>query len=434
MNRHSHYLFQVVPLFLQCQENLKMTISRIHFSPGRYESLFRLQKSLLATEKILYNYVFKILRESQDQADFDNDDDAAAAAKQLAEATRTGSCNHGDVLRALEYLKQITRGNKNSTDNGNVLSSVHRRGGPCLRNPQDATIYSTTNKSQGAESQLLFRLIIIFQLLLVRIDDAHYVITGHRIEEESKKTSDIAATTNLPCRTTSMVLPSLGVCCLGAAGMIVGFLGKEKTRTLQTRWPLSLTSDCNARQLLGASVKVGSSVLGFVLIKGFLNVCWMTDKIIRSNMDLLGWNHQWELIHSIHMGSFANTGGEYRYSSSLSFGPKIEPSLSLSNNGLDSSSIDSIDIKSKTLIEYARKHGRTSYFWRSTGEIRFLMVKRFMDIYYASVGVGVHCTKDNSFFLPLVAGAAASFYTITGAPTPTVVNNASSRDLIQHAW
>ena len=69
----------------------------------------------------------------------------------------------------------------------------------------------------------------------------------------------------------------------------------------------------------------------------------------------------------------------------------------------------------------------------STGEIRFLMVKRFMDIYYASVGVGVHCTKDNSFFLPLVAGAAASFYTITGAPAG-VVNDASSRELIQHAW
>jgi hypothetical protein len=101
---------------------------------------------------------------------------------------------------------------------------------------------------------------------------------------------------------------------------------------------------------------------------------------------------------------------------------------------MDESSSMCIDEKSRTLIEYAGKHGRKSYFWRSTGEIRFLMVKRFMDIYYASVGVGVHCTKDNSFFLPLVAGAAASFYAITGAPTPTVVNDASSRDLIQHAW
>ena len=87
------------------------------------------------------------------------------------------------------------------------------------------------------------------------------------------------------------------------------------------------------------------------------------------------------------------------------------------------------------LIEYARKHGRKSYFWAtSTGEIRFLMVKRFMEIYYASVGVGVH-HGINKNFLPLVAGAVASFYAITGAPpTPTVVNDETSRDLIQHAW
>lgn len=397
MSRHSHYLFEAVPLLLQCKVNLKLAISRIHFSPGRYESLFRLRKSLLATEKLLFTHVFKILRESSPgQSEF--------ARKS------SSSYSDGDVLRALDYLKHITTREAN-----NSSSDAHQRGGHELLNPQDATIY-TTSRGQGAESQLLFRLIVIFQLLLVRIDDAHFVITGERIEEDSNGKSDAIplATSNFSIGRTSMI----GVCCLGAAGIAAGFLRREQMGNTQTRWPPS--SNWTARQVIGISAKLGSSVLGFVLFKGFLNVCWMTDKIIRSNIELSEWNHQWELIQA---------SDDFRQPLSQSVGLQTKESPSPSNP----SSI-TLDEKSKTLIEYAQKHGRKSHFWRSTGEIRFLMVKRFMDIYYASVGVGVHCTKDNSFFLPLVAGAAASFYTMTGASTPTVVKDESSRDLIQHAW
>jgi len=373
MSRHSHYLFQVVPLFLECQGNLKLTLSRIHFSPGRYESLYRLQKSLLATQELLYHYLFEILRNTD------------SGHPLLAE---TSGCKTGDMLRVLQYLKQMASNDNNADDmDGFVSIGPRRRSFPCGLNPQDATIYSNHRQSQGAESQLLFRLIVIFQLLLVRIDDAHSVITGYRIEQENRENA-------VAHRQSRYLLPSLGLCCLGA----VGFL---RPRT-QFSW-----RDTSAKQLLQHSVKLGSSLLGFVLLKSFLHVCWMTDKILRSNMDLLEWNHQWELIHCV--------------------GPRIQESPPPSNTL-------TMDEKSKTLIEYAQKHGRKSYFWISTGEIRFLMVKRFMDIYYASVGVGVHCTKDHSFFLPLVAGAAASFYTITGAPTPTVVNDGSSQELIQHAW
>ena len=367
MSRHSHYLFQVVPLFLQCQGNLNMTLSRIHFSPGRYESLYRLQKSLSATQDLLYSYLLEVLRQTD---------------KSHHLLSETSHSKSQTMLLALEYLKQ-SKDDEETTDGFVSLVSPP----PRRLNPQDATIY-TTPQSQGAESQLLFRLIVTFQLLLVRIDDAHAVITGHRIEENCSKA--------VGKHRTLYLLPSLGVCCLGA----LGFLGP---RQVQTRFQMSLRN-CSAKQIVDSSVKIGTSFLSLILLKSFMNVCWMTDKIIRSNMELLDWNHQWELIH-------------------------CEP---FQNDPLPSIPFINMDEKSKTLIEYARKHGRSSYFWRSTGEIRFLVVKRFMDIYYASVGVGVHCTK-NEFFLPLVAGAAASFYTITGAPTPAM-DDGSSRDLIQHAW
>ena len=474
-SHHSHYLFQVVPLFLQCQENLKMTISRIHFSPGRYESLYRLQKSVLATEKLLSAYVFEIVRE-------DHDGHYLLDEESSSRTNNGGVC---DMLRALEYIKHMSssreeNANNNTDDESSSLSSSGRhrrqRRRPRPRNPQEAntvggrrsSFYTNQQNQSPPESQLLFRLIVTLQLLLLRIDDAHSVVTGYRIEEEemsngrnNNNNKDDAKKTVIQLQNSSSsvssLLPSLGVCCLGAAGMIAGFLGRKQMGNATMKAPSWSSAikycSCNRGQLIGTTAKLGSSLFGFVLLKGFLNVCWMTDKIIRSNSELLDWNHQWELIHCIagtrsrridHRGS----GGyqHYSVSSSPSVGAKTpESSVSNSNESMenddDDSSIDfdmDIDEKSRKLIEYAQKHGRKSYFWRSTGEIRFLMVKRFMEIYYASVGVGVHCTKDNpnynSIFLPLVAGAAASFYAITGAPTPTVVNDASSRDLIQHAW
>ena len=433
-----------------------MTISRIHFSPGRYESLYRLQKSVFATEKLLSSYVFEIVGE-------DRDGHYVLDEKSSSRTNNGGVC---DMLRALEYIKRMASSREendsnNTDDESSSLSSSdrHRRRQrrPCPRNPQKAntvggrrsSFYTNQQNQSPPESQLLFRLIVILQLLLVRIDDAHSVVTGYRIEEEEMSNGNRRNNNKLDPKSTMQLqnsnsrsmslslLPSLGVCCLGAAGMIAGFLGRKQLGNAHMKAPSWSSAikycSCNRGQLIGATAKLGSSLFGFVLLKGFLNVCWMTDKIIRSNSELLDWNHQWELIHCIsgtrsrridHRGG----GGYQHYPVSLSpsFGAKT-PESSVSNLNLnlnesmeeedDDSSIDfdmDIDEKSRMLIEYAQKHGRKSYFWRSTGEIRFLMVKRFMEIYYASVGVGVHCTKDNpnynSIFLPLVTGAAASFY------------------------
>ncbi|MGK3746737.1 MAG: hypothetical protein ACI90V_013600, partial [Bacillariaceae sp.] len=221
-------------------------------------------------------------------------------------------------------------------------------------------------------------------------------------------------------------------CCLGA-GLITGYFGRSSTGNHRIKL-LSLSS-CDKKQLILATSKASASLLSLTLLKNFLNVCWMTDKIIRSNNELLEWNHQWELIH--YSPEESNTEHSRHYSSLSAFQSNAlsHVKCKTSEDIIMEDSLGIDDDKSRKLIEYAKVHGdKKSYFWSSTGEIRFLMIKRFMDIYYASVGVGVHCTKQTSpLFLPLVTGAAASFYTITGAPTPTVVNE-SSRDLIQHAW
>jgi hypothetical protein len=74
-------------------------------------------------------------------------------------------------------------------------------------------------------------------------------------------------------------------------------------------------------------------------------------------------------------------------------------------------------------------------FWQSQGEIRFLMLKRFMDVYYASVSTAIDKKQTSVWQLPLVTGAAASFYSLTGASRKaSQAVNSGSHDLIQHAW
>ena len=77
--------------------------------------------------------------------------------------------------------------------------------------------------------------------------------------------------------------------------------------------------------------------------------------------------------------------------------------------------------------------------WQTQGEVRFLMLKRFMDVYYASVGTAIDTASNptSTWQVPFLAGAAASFYSITGTGASQKAShavNTASKDLIQHAW
>eukprot|EP00540_Astrosyne_radiata_P004036 CAMPEP_0116843110 /NCGR_PEP_ID=MMETSP0418-20121206/11902_1 /TAXON_ID=1158023 /ORGANISM="Astrosyne radiata, Strain 13vi08-1A" /LENGTH=515 /DNA_ID=CAMNT_0004473819 /DNA_START=106 /DNA_END=1654 /DNA_ORIENTATION=- len=81
----------------------------------------------------------------------------------------------------------------------------------------------------------------------------------------------------------------------------------------------------------------------------------------------------------------------------------------------------------------------------SEGEIRFLVLKRAMDLLYASVGVAVEVTGSESssvrdhvrrpWQLPLATIAAASYYSLVG-PSQRAAEavTKSSQELIQNAW
>ena len=78
-----------------------------------------------------------------------------------------------------------------------------------------------------------------------------------------------------------------------------------------------------------------------------------------------------------------------------------------------------------------------SSFWQSQGAMRFILLKRAMDLVYASIGTAIQVTGAESksgMWMP-VAAAAASYYAITGpdatASRVAQVMSSSSYDLIK---
>lgn len=74
--------------------------------------------------------------------------------------------------------------------------------------------------------------------------------------------------------------------------------------------------------------------------------------------------------------------------------------------------------------------------WGSVGELRFLFIKRAMELFYAAVGTAVEFTKGSARMMPLATVAAASYYSITGPSerASQAVSSQSSSDLIRNAW
>ncbi|KAL3913854.1 MAG: hypothetical protein SGARI_000444 [Bacillariaceae sp.] len=337
--------------------------------------------------------------------------------------------NGETAMQALEIVKEQQRQHPNNNDDTNNRKS---NAGNHHRNPQEPcdsgarqTFYDNVT-SKTAVDTLLFRLIVALELLEVRIDDAHFVMVGRRmakqqqnqehhhqqqqhqvlvLHEESIETST---------RHFSNLLLVLGL----AAG--AGFV---TMRNKEGRMPTA------APTMLLAAKSTGAAALAWLSWKG-ASKYWMADKIIRSADALKDWASQWELIHS------RRRRNQPMYQQRTTVRTTTSQTAANNNNNMSMEELLGIDEKSRQLIEHAMKHGRKTYFWRSTGEIRFLMLKRFMDVYYASVGTAINNKQTSSLALPLVTAAASSFYSMTGVSQQALsdVVNESSRDLLKHAW
>jgi hypothetical protein len=378
----SHYTTQVVLLLDQCRTKLQRLLDE---APRRSRSLLKLNKCLASIDTLLLSYL---------QGAMEDD------------GTGTSSKEARSSPQALEILKESSHA-RASTNAKNAL-----------QNPQDPAHHSHEQRSplfenhstKTAVDTLLFRLIVALELLLVRIDDANYVILGRRTDSELAITT--AAAPSLRILPTALLV--LGLC----TGV-----GYFSTMNRRTRPSLP-----GKRQWIWLGAKTAGVVWLSHRVMNSMARVWMRDKIIRSVNDLREWKSQWELIHRKTGFTTLALLRSTPSSNSSSIDRQSAEQTGIASLGLDD--------KSRTLIEHAMKHGRKTYFWRSTGEIRFLMLKRFMDVYYASVGTAITSKQTSALALPLVTGAAASFYSLTGVSQEALSNvvNDTSRDLIKHAW
>jgi hypothetical protein len=365
----SHYTDQAVSLLDQCQKSLKPLLEE---APRRSHPLTKLKKVLEVIDNLLSSY----LRHFTESLDMKREH---VSMKERVTAVQ--------VLKIWRTLRQDIENANSKQDT--LQDSLY------YSHDQRNSLYEHSSAKTAVDT-LLFRLIVSLDLLLVRVDDAHYVMLGRR---------------EVP---TAVTRPYVGI--LPAYVLILGWCtGVTYFANFNRR---SRTTD--SRQWIILTTKAAGAVFSSLQLVNGMARCWMRDKIVRSTNDLMEWTLRWKLIH------------RRTCLTSVSAFRSIAGNNSLANR----KELLGLDDKTRTLIEHAMRHVKKSYFWRSTGEIRFLMLKRFMDIYYASVGTAISTKQTSTLALPLVIGAAASFYTLTGVSEEALTSfvNDSSLDLIKHAW
>eukprot|EP00934_Nitzschia_sp_Nitz4_P003443 Nitzschia sp. Nitz4//scaffold35_size145790//108588//111035//NITZ4_003045-RA/size145790-augustus-gene-0.123-mRNA-1//1//CDS//3329549169//3433//frame0 len=253
--------------------------------------------------------------------------------------------------------------------------------------------------SRNATDSLLFRLIVTLQLSLLRVEDALVVLR----RKNTKSSQELSLGSTLRWG-------------ISGSFFVFGVTAWSSTspRFRSMKWQqLSMIQWIPTIGYSVAAICIG------VLSRNQWNHLWMTHKIDKSTSELEHWIRQWRAIQPMDS-------------------PRTPQEQVRQEHGIRA--LEVLDESSRRIMNYSIRHSPQSYFWQSHGELRFQLVKRFMDVYYAAVGTAIGSTAGSnsvSWQLPVMAGAAASFYSITGTAASqkaSEVIHQASQELIQHAW
>jgi acetyl esterase/lipase len=428
-----------------------------HSSLLRGSPLLSLSKALEETDSLLLEMFLTLLEQERE---------ACLSSKRIQQLCALSStatlASTADLLVSILQIKKKEEATSNDPDaawqssqNGNSSSGNSKH---CFY------------PERSASDSLLFRLIVALQLCLIRIDDAHYVVTGRRPSRQRQGRGGSAGAARAGAGICS---PRAAMVAAGAAACSLGlFAGSLRDPRPSGRWLprgpflfLRLSAGAGAPApgessplALGAA-RVGLAYVAFSVARGLWNDVWMRHQLKKSTEAVSEWNRQWRMVQS--------TTSSW---SDLPNAAELSPAALLQAK------------QTQKLIEYALRqppkvryalyvlaHHATlcsntcfsahyslspqSFLWQSQGELRFLLLKRAMDVLYASVGAAMDVTKKGAvaaqqaaagaasehpdWQLTLAAAAASSFYSLIGASrkaAEVTSSSVSARALIQNAW
>jgi len=310
-------------------------------------------------------------------------------------------------------------------------------------------VYSDVGRKSGGVNSLLFYLINTLHLCLQRISDADTILCGVSASRSRSRswaldvdkrhvsgyfrsrsaTADgldktIIATgtdgaqrlakrqmiTNTVFRWGKRVCVSLGV------GGIMWYALDKRER---------YNSEGNRKNIAKTAGKiVGGVFLRSVLARRY-EVWRLRHRLSESTQSLAMWQQKWIIISSV-----VSTN---KLRKNISYNQLIaQPSAEDHNEESKASS--------RRLLEALPLRSNKGAFWYSQGALRLLLVRRVMDLVYASVGTAMDMTGPNGAYglwVPL-AGMFASYYAVAG-PDVTSTKAAHmvaspSMDFVKRAW
>ena len=313
-----HYAIDAATLLETCLTRLRETIALD--KRKRRQSLVNMEGILVTTERLLLAYICQQIDLEREAASEDvhlNEEDSEhevpptlmecieifrsvlEAKKQRDMRLHEARCvargssrrNHASVSFVSDLIPSGER-------TGEQKQVMH------LQTSNNGNKRPAFDNSRSPVDSLLFRLIVALQLCLVRIDDAHFVITGHRHRQHQGTVSN-----------SSMTLFKVGVastvCVIGIGSLWMLRSKPSKHTAAPTRGML---------QLSGKMAFVAFT--GKILVREWGNM-WLTAKIEKSTAVVEVWQQQWLLVQI---------------------------------TGVQRGSVTAPDAKSQRLIEYAMSH------------------------------------------------------------------------------
>ena len=274
-------------------------------------------------------------------------------------------------------------------------------------------------KTRSPEDSLLFTLLVHLQLCMVRIEEADVVVCGY--EKAMRRSEQVKANETKKEKMGSTDTKDTGERIVNSSSwrrpnaVVLGLLAGLSAGIFVSRREKAQKSDFDQqRKILSTAAKVTGGVVAASYVRHGWRILGINARLTHTTTALEDWQHQWVLVTSIGSGA----GSQQQ-----------QPG------------------DSSQLLELIEKQGSKSLVWHSYSALQFLLIKRTMDLLYASVGAALEMTKGRSannpaekkpvskFWMPIATAAAATYYNVLGPSKKSAqIVSSSSQDFVKNAW